>query len=173
MKHDKCRNTARYKTAGQNLALFMSSPNHRPIKDTITEAITMWYNEYKYVPNLKEVNKLGSSGGSFSKIGHWNQLMQSKANRIGCSVVQFTKTGWKQPLIGCNYSAGNLRQKQMYTIGEPASLCKTGRHSKYPGLCSMNENYLLHKNADWYFNKNAAVSPVVQEWLRMGKKLIL
>lgn len=174
MEHDACRNTAKYKTAGQNLAKLGSKPNHRPLKEAIESGITMWYNEYKDVPSLAEVKKIGSSGGDFFKIGHWNQFMQSRAHRIGCSVVQYTdRSGWKQTLVGCNYSAGNLKKHPMYAIGAPASLCKTGKNPKYPGLCSPKEDYLQHQNADSYFNKKAKESPVVKEWLRMGKKLHL
>lgn len=103
MEHDECRNTAKYKIAGQNLAIFGSKPNFRPIKEAIQESIQSWYDEYKDVPSLREVEKLGSSRAK-KPIGHWTQLVQSKVNRIGCSAVQFTdRRGWKQILIGCNY----------------------------------------------------------------------
>lgn len=103
MEHDSCRNTASFLHAGQNLAIFGSKPNAKPIKDSITKAIQMWYDEYKDVPSLQEVEKLGSSRAR-KPIGHWTQLVQSKAHRIGCSVVRFTdQKGWKQVLIGCNY----------------------------------------------------------------------
>lgn len=103
MEHDSCRNTARYRTAGQNLAIFGSKPNARPIKEAITKSMQSWYDEFKDVPSLQEVEKLGSSRAR-KPIGHWTQLVQSKAHRIGCSVVQFTdQDDWKQILIGCNY----------------------------------------------------------------------
>lgn len=103
MEHDKCRNTARYTTAGQNLAIFGSKPDAKPIKEAIQEAVQMWYDEFKFVPSFQVVEKLGSVRAS-KPIGHWTQLVQSKADRIGCSVVQFTdRNGWQQVLIGCNY----------------------------------------------------------------------
>lgn len=103
MEHDACRNTARYKTAGQNLAIFWSKPNAKPIKEAIQQAIQNWYDEYKDVPSLQEVEKLGSTRPK-KPIGHWTQVVQSKAHRIGCSVVQFTNNkGWQTVLVGCNY----------------------------------------------------------------------
>lgn len=172
MEHDACRRTAKYKTAGQNLALFGSKPNFRPIEEAIKGAVEGWYNEFIDVPHIKEVEKMGSSGADFSKIGHWVQLVQAKANRIGCSIVQYTdQDGWKQTLIGCNYSAGNLVGTPIYRFGTPASLCKSGKNSKYPGLCSENEDYAQHEHGDWYFDNNAAESPVVKQWLANGKKL--
>lgn len=103
MKHDKCRNTARYLTAGQNLAIFGSKPNAKPIEDAIHDAVQNWYAEFKDCSSLNEVKKLGSTRVT-KPIGHWTQLVQSKAHRIGCSVIQFIdRRGWKQVLVGCNY----------------------------------------------------------------------
>lgn len=172
MEHDECRRTEKYKTAGQNLALAGSKPNFRPIKEAIKGAVKGWYDEFKDVESVKEVEELGSSGSDFSKIGHWNQLVQAYADRIGCSIVQFTdQNGWKQTLIGCNYSAGNLMGSPMFTFGAPASLCKMGKNRKYPGLCSESEDYSKHENGKWYFDNNASKSPVVKAWLKNGKRL--
>lgn len=172
MEHDTCRRTAKYKIAGQNLALFGSKPNFKPIEDAIKGAVEGWYNEYKDVPNIREVERMGSSGADFSKIGHWVQLVQAKAHRIGCSIVKYTdEDNWKQVLIGCNYNAGNLVDQKIFQFGEPASLCKSGKNRKYPGLCSAKEDYSKHENGDWYFDNNAAESPVVKAWLQNGKKL--
>lgn len=180
--------------------MFGSKPNHRPIKETIQQSAQSWYDEYKNVPSLEEVKKLGSSGVNFRSIGHWSQLVQSKAHRIGCSVVQFTDPeGWKQTLIGCNYrlffniiywfiksmqlqliniikfnySAGNTIGNPIFTFGPPASLCKTGKNPKYPGLCNPKEDVSQHKNGVWYFNNNAPQSPIVRQWLKNGKKINL
>lgn len=173
MEHDKCRRTVNYITAGQNLAIFGSKPNFRPIEEAIEQSVQNWYDEYKLVPNLQEVEKLGSSGTNFMKIGHWCQLVQAKANRVGCSIVQFTdEDGWKQILIGCNYSAGNMRGYPIYSFGAPASLCTTGRNPKYPGLCSEKEDYFKHINGNLYYNNKAVVSPAVNLWLKNGKKIV-
>lgn len=76
-------------------------------------------------------------------------------------------------MIGCNYNAGNLGGFPIFTFGAPASLCKAGANSKYPGLCDPNEDFSQHENGKIYFKKNASESPVVKQWLKNGKKLNL
>lgn len=104
MEHDGCRKTEKYLVAGQNLAMVASKPDFTPVEKVIQQSVQMWYAEYKDVLDLKEVDKLGSSHSKWNLIGHWTQFVQSKAHRIGCSVVEFTdRDGWKRTLVGCNY----------------------------------------------------------------------
>lgn len=172
MAHDKCRNTANYKIAGQNLYESCAFPNSPSIADGVNKAMEGWFNEYKDVPNINEVRSLGSSRAR-KPIGHWTQFVQSKADRVGCSVVKYNdQSDWKCILVACNYNAGNLMQKPIYNIGAPASQCQTGNNPKYPGLCSENENFAQHENGELYF-QNAGPSPVVAQWMNNGKKLDL
>lgn len=171
MQHDSCRNTAKFKIAGQNLYSTCGFPKVAPIPTAVNQSMEGWFNEYKDVPNINEVRSLGSSRAR-KPIGHWTQFVQSKADRIGCAIVKYSdQSDWKCMVIACNYAAGNLMQKPIYNIGAPASQCKTGRNPNYPGLCSVNENFAEHENGALYFNQNAALSPVVAQWVKNGKKL--
>lgn len=172
IQHDQCHKTEKYKKPGQNLGAFCSNSRNGPsIGKSIREVVQDWYDEYKHVPNLDEVESLGSSRAR-KPIGHWSQFVQSKSQRIGCSVVKFTNDDKNNCIvIGCNYSAGNLAGYPIFSFGTPASLCKTGANQQYPGLCSPNEDFSQHKNGDVYFENNAPDSPVVKQWLENGKKL--
>lgn len=172
MSHDSCRRTGKYTTAGQNLWMGMSMPNFMDVKAAIKGAVQSWFNEVKDVPNVSEVNSLGSSRAS-KPIGHWTQLVQSYANRIGCSVIKYENGQWKSILIGCNYAVGNMLTWPIYKIGPAASACKMGNNPKYPGLCNPNEDYTQHEKGSIYFDKNAQPSPVVAQWVNNGKKLNL
>lgn len=52
--------------------------------------------------------------------------------------------------------------------GEKASQCTTGTNPKYQGLCSEDEDYNKHADADTYF---ANESPIVTEWLKSEKNV--
>lgn len=170
MEHDACRDTAKYKTVGQNLAMYFRSPLLKlSVIDHMKELMKDWYDEYRLVKNLDEVNSLGSSGSS--GIYHWAQFVQSKADRIGCSAVRMSEP--HGVLFGCNYNVGNVGGFPIFTFGEPASLCKSGRHLQYEGLCHPSEDVSQRKNGNIYFKSDAPESPVVKQWLKNGKKLNL
>lgn len=60
----------------------------------------------------------------------------------------------------------------IFNFGPPASHCKTGKHPKYPGLCSEKEDLSKHKNANLYFDNTALELPAVLKlWLKNGKKI--
>lgn len=168
LAHDSCRDTARYKMAGQNIGVACRS-RALSTKEEIHNLIQSWYDEYKIVTNLEEVKRLGNT--QTRGIGHWTQVVQSKVNRIGCSAIKFTRSNCI--VIGCNYNAGNLRGFPIFTFGAPASRCETGVNPHYPGLCNANEDFLQHDNGKIYFRKDAPESPVVKQWLKNGKKLNL
>lgn len=170
MAHDQCRRTSKYKIAGQNLAYSCGYPTSKPIAVAVNESIRGWFDEYKDVPSISEVHELGSSHAR-KPIGHFTQFVQSKADRVGCSIVKYNDQDFKCILIACNYNAGNLMEHPIYNIGAPASQCKTGRNPQYPGLCSDNENYAQHENGEIYFNEAATSSPAVAKWLSNGKRL--
>lgn len=176
VQYDNCRNTAKFKMVGQNIYREHTRPFARPIKIVIDEAIQEWYDECKYVTNLQEVERLGSSGVAFNKISHWAQLVQSKANRIGCSAVRFTgqEIRARATYMVCSYSAGSrFIDFPIFSFGPPASLCKTGENPNYPGLCSTDEDFSQHENGAIYFDNDAPESPVVNQWLENGKTLDL
>lgn len=166
--HDGCRDTAGYKMAGQNLGL--TCGNYAlSVKERIEDHTQRWYDEHKILTDLEEVKRLGKT--QTQGIGHWTQLVQSKANRIGCSAIKFTRANCI--MVGCNYNAGNLWGFPIFTFGAPASLCQTGANPKYPGLCNSNEDFSQHDNGKIYFRRNAPESPVVKQWVKNGKKLNL
>lgn len=81
---------------------------------------------------------------------------------------------YNQTLNSFHCSAGNLQTYPIFSLGAPASLCKTGKNPKYPGLCSEKEDMAQHKNGNLYFKNEASeLSPVVKEWLQNCKKIEL
>ena len=59
---------------------------------------------------------------------------------VGCAIVKYMKNSWKTILITCNYSSANILGYKIYTTGQTASKCETGKNALYPGLCSEREN---------------------------------
>lgn len=173
MRHDYCRKTAKYLHAGQNIFRSCGSPNYETIPNAVNQSMEDWYREYKDVPSMEAIHRLGTVKAQ-RQIGHFTQVIQSRANRIGCSMVKYiNQRDWRCVLITCNYAVGNIAPKSAYKIGAPASECKTGKHPKYPGLCSEKEDYSQHEEGELFINRDAAPSPVVAQWVKDGKKVNL
>lgn len=173
---DKCRRTFNYKTVGQNIHVICEKPKHISIGASVNEAITTWFSQYENVTDSEAVQKFDST--TTHSIHHFTQLVQSKADRIGCSIVRYNrrrkglfKKPYKCILIVCNYSAGNLKGFPTYKIGAPTSQCQSGGNPDYPGLCSPREDYTTHENAEFYFTN--AASPIVPKWVKNNKEIHL
>lgn len=70
--------------------------------------------------------------------------MQEKAYAIGCAIVKQTKADSNTQLMACNYAITNFLYQPVYTIAtEAGAKCETGKHKKYPNLCSAKEKYKL------------------------------
>lgn len=168
---DQCRRTAKYKVVGQNMFHQCSTARVSSIPHIILEGVNNWFNQRFNLHDLNEIYRLQSTAAP-TKIQLFTQMVQSKANRIGCSAVSYLDNrNWNCVLIGCNYNAGNLQQYPVYTVGPLGSQCRWGRNPNYPGLCSVNEDYSTHLYGNMYFNNNTWPSPVVTQWLRNGKRL--
>lgn len=57
MSHDKCRNTAQFKFAGQNLGYMGTSGSHYDPSRVVNSVIDMWYNEHPYAEQ-SDIDKL-------------------------------------------------------------------------------------------------------------------
>ena len=68
-------------------------------------------------------------------------MVVERSNRIGCAATDFEKQGKKMFYLVCNYSVANINGVPTYQTGAPASDCKSGVSSQYPGLCSASEEY--------------------------------
>lgn len=174
MVEDNCRRTFNYKTAGQNTHAICDKPDYVPIGAAVNESLNTWFSEYKNVPNLDAIQNYGSIQAD-SPIKQFTQMVQSNADRIGCSIVRYIRKGrhgsLKCTIIGCNYSAGNVNGLPVNKIGAPASECQTGANPIYPGLCSTQEEYTKHEHAQTYFTN--AASPVVSTWVKNNKQIDL
>lgn len=171
---DECHRTFNYKTVGQNTHAICEKKRHVSIDAAVNESMNTWFSEYKNVPTLEAIQNYGSTKTD-SPIKQFAQLVQSKADRIGCSIVRYIRKGrngrLRCTIIGCNYSAGTVNGLPIYKTGEPASECQTGKNPIYPGLCSPREEYTKHENAQTYFTN--AASPVVPLWVKNNKQIDL
>ena len=110
MKHDRCRNTDKFQTSGQNLAWQSTSdPITTPeIRIAIINFITKWFNESKYAEDSDVDSFSRKSGLSGKQIGHFTCLVKDVITRVGCAVVTYMSDGDTNVLIACNYGSMNL-----------------------------------------------------------------
>ena len=67
------------------------------------------------------------------KVGHYTQMVWAETYKIGCGFIMYNKGEWYKKILVCDYGpGGNVVGGEMYKIGEPGSLCKSGVEN---GLC--------------------------------------
>lgn len=133
MAHDQCRNTAKFKYAGQNLGYRANSKEFEGTSSFLNNVIWAWYNEIKDAKS----SDIAKCCGNVSKIGHFLQIIQDHATHVGCAVSQYTNGKMKSLLLACNYSYTNMMSQPVYVTGSAASGCgNSGKNSKYTSLCN-------------------------------------
>ncbi|XP_031622206.1 antigen 5 like allergen Cul n 1-like isoform X2 [Contarinia nasturtii] len=149
--HDLCRNTGKYRYAGQNLALSQNSKEFDKPKKIIESMTKGWFDEYNDA-NMDVINNFRTIG---RMIGHFTQLVRDEAYAVGCAIVQFKKHGWYTTIYACDYSLTNMLKNPIYQgTSNTASQCLTGTNPRFEGLCSIKEIYdneLFYKNNFYYF----------------------
>lgn len=96
-------------------------------------------------------------GCAASKFTMMQQGQQLKVENISMNKIKVHLNIWdsdfsdlkKATIMTCNYSRGNpVKGAKVYMAGPTASSCKSGTNSKYPGLCSENEQ-IEEPNIQW------------------------
>ncbi|XP_019893282.2 antigen 5 like allergen Cul n 1-like [Musca domestica] len=144
MEHDKCRNTAKYKFSGQNLAWrsYTGTPNFQQL---IRQAINAWYVEYKHTTWRQMQSYPPNYRGP--AIGHFTAMMGQRNMAVGCAASTYSTKGvnYRTFLIACNYATTNMLNRSVYTgCARPGVNCKVGRNSLYPNLCAPKEVYYVN-----------------------------
>ena len=134
MKHDGCRATTKYRRAGQNLYWAATTGSYKDVNSDLIGAVKSWFDEYKDTSQSDIDTCCG--GGRLSKIGHFLQVAQDRAIAIGCAVSRYTDGKWKTTLVACNYSYGNILNRNVYATGPAASSCPNGKNSIFTSLCN-------------------------------------
>uniref|UniRef100_A0A182TT73 Venom allergen-1 n=1 Tax=Anopheles melas TaxID=34690 RepID=A0A182TT73_9DIPT len=136
-KHDRCRNTAVFAYAGQNLALTQFYGMTMTIAQLVTSGISSWWSEYN-VTTLDQINGYPSNYVG-SPIGHFTQMASDQTSKIGCAMQNWLSGPWKTYYFVCNYAVTNIVSRPVYKTGVVGLNCTTGRNPTYTGLCSPSE----------------------------------
>ena len=136
MKHDACRATKAFRYPGQNLYWSGTTGPYPDCKKVLENAFNGWIGEARYA-TFAAINKCcgGNVGGQV--IGHFTQVAKNSVIRIGCAMARYTTSRFKNSLVACNYSYGNMVNEPVYRIGIPGRACKKGRNSTYKSLCNV------------------------------------
>nr|QEE04225.1 venom allergen [Scolopendra mojiangica (nomen nudum)] len=121
---DEERTTTKYGVTGESMYAGTFS---NPLKT----AVDRWYEEVRDV-NPSIVDSYDYYPGAV--IGHYIQLVWAETEAIGCGYAKSAADG--QSYVFCHYAPRGLYpQQSVYKRGSPASACKKGQSSRYPGLC--------------------------------------
>ncbi|CAO1441344.1 unnamed protein product [Diamesa hyperborea] len=138
MKHDRCRNTDKFQTSGQNLAWSANSEplTQTDVRNAIINGISRWFMEYKYTEesDIDSFNRL--SGLSGKQIGHFTCLAKDIITRVGCAAVQYMEDGYHNVLVACNYGNTNMQEEAVFVSGAPTSKCENGVNKRFINLCA-------------------------------------
>ncbi|XP_014093978.2 antigen 5 like allergen Cul n 1 [Bactrocera oleae] len=142
VEHDECNNTPRFANVGQNLSGVAYQRQGVTISEVISRSMGLWFGEYPLI-NSNYITKFRVSY-KFEEYGHFAEFVVDRNTHVGCAVIRYTNPSFPFFHIynmACNYASKYAIGVPVYSIGEPASECKTGRNRNYPGLCSTKEKY--------------------------------
>ncbi|XP_031622320.1 scoloptoxin SSD976-like isoform X2 [Contarinia nasturtii] len=129
--HDECRNTPRFRCAGQNIYITSHSKGHIDPTEVILKALFAWYDENKEC-NMEEIEKGMTQGW-----GHFTQMISDQCTCVGCAMSQWEIDGSFISYFGCNYDVTNMKSKPVYECGKPGSECTNGLHPIFSSLCNI------------------------------------
>ncbi|KXJ82045.1 hypothetical protein RP20_CCG015839 [Aedes albopictus] len=135
--HDRCRNTATMKYAGQNIAIKSYYGMKFSNEQLLTEFINSWFSEYEVTTPQQIASYPASYRGP--AIGHFTQIVSDRTSRIGCAMVSYKRGSFINKLFVCNYGLTNIVNQPVYVAGNVCSGCRSGCNAKYPGLCNTAE----------------------------------
>uniref|UniRef100_D1FPS5 Venom allergen-1 n=1 Tax=Simulium nigrimanum TaxID=683695 RepID=D1FPS5_SIMNI len=157
--HDSCRNTMKYRSAGQNLAYSAHSDAHKPLAEELKKMMRAFYDEQKDA-NMTYIRSYHNHDKG-KQIGHFTQLVSDRTTRVGCAISRYTEWSTKYNrdmktlLLACDYSFTNIWEKHVYEEGTAGSGCKSGKHPVYKGLCNTSENVNPYENFfAWWLPQN-------------------
>uniref|UniRef100_A0A182PWT7 Venom allergen-1 n=1 Tax=Anopheles epiroticus TaxID=199890 RepID=A0A182PWT7_9DIPT len=133
--HDECHNTAQFRFAGQNIALYRYSGPLKSVEELILKEILAWWTEANATTQA-ELDRYPKQE-LLSPIGHFAQMINDRAWKVGCAAQQWTESKeYNVFYLVCNYSFSNMVGERIYLKGRPASRCATGDDKQMPGLSS-------------------------------------
>lgn len=132
LKHDQCRNTHAFPKAGQNLGITMQSDQYLDSEAAIKQSINTWFDENAKCPQ-SAINSFPETGSA--DFGHFTQMVQDRADRVGCAAVRYVQGGWYTTYFVCDYSRTNVENEPVYVCGQACSQCAGKCGVNYPGLC--------------------------------------
>lgn len=106
----------------------------------IQKAVERWHKEAEKT-SRSHLSKLGDLSG----IGHFTQMVNDRACKIGCAVALWTEKKRNHFYVVCNYSFGNLIQSSAYKV--KGDKCQKGYHPDHKNLCHPDEAHIIHEAA--------------------------
>lgn len=104
----------------------------------IQKAVERWHKEAEKT-SRSNLSKLGNLNG----IGHFTQIVNDRACKIGCAVALWTVKKRNYFYVVCNYSFGNLGQSSAYQV--KGAKCQKGYHPDHKHLCHPDEAQIIHE----------------------------
>jgi hypothetical protein len=128
--HDSCRNTKKFKFAGQNI-FTAGSTEPLDYKEQLKIAVKEWFIEYQKASQYD----ISECCPNLSETGHFTQIVRDVSSFVGCAAITFRDGEWYKIIVTCDYEETNMSGSPVYVSGNTASKCKS-KDKKYPALCN-------------------------------------
>lgn len=134
--HDECRNHPEFPSVGQNL---YSGYDTKPLTaEAVAEKATSKWHDESEKAEARHLKELGGKSG----IGHFTQMVNDRACKLGCAMSLWTNGKRNHFYVVCNYSFGNLSKSSAYQV--KGTKCQMGKDHVYGNLCSRKEAHVIH-----------------------------
>ncbi|XP_043660782.1 antigen 5 like allergen Cul n 1 isoform X2 [Drosophila teissieri] len=132
--HDGCHNTEQFRQSGQNLFVATYSLGMNVTSAVLLEtAVAEWAGEEKDIA-AEDLQKFDAN--KVSSIGHLTVLVNERSSAVGCGLVSYKRTQFKQYYLACNYAYTNVVGEPVYgECAKAGSGCPKGIDPIYAPLC--------------------------------------
>ena len=85
-RHDSCRNTNYFSSAGQNLGIISHYPVLPSKVSLVQKIMFLWFNEHK-IASMNDIVSFPAE--TKRKIGHFTAMMRDETTHVGCAIATF------------------------------------------------------------------------------------
>ncbi|XP_037940569.1 antigen 5 like allergen Cul n 1-like [Teleopsis dalmanni] len=142
LEPDACHSTMRARYSGQNsgMTIYKTSQTITTLAWLIENRFDTWVREGEWV-TMQQIKKYPDIEPALP-IGHFTLIINEKNTHVGCAAVRYKEEASRIFLFTCNYAAGNIIGKPVYTESNvPGQECETDTSIQYPNLCEIDEAY--------------------------------
>ncbi|XP_028900898.1 antigen 5 like allergen Cul n 1 isoform X2 [Zeugodacus cucurbitae] len=156
LSDDYCYRTGLLPNPGRVAKIFEFSNTSEVNPTNVKLKIDEWFNELN--ETAKEIKTIFPPHED--KVLNIAHILEEENNRIGCAMSHWRKKADNvtKLILVCLYATDVKSNLPLYSMGPPASRCRTTESILYSSLCSINEEYDYSEGLPQFINSQAKVT---------------